>query len=331
MNAYVGKALLALFASLLVTPWLLVGPSHGQSAKSVRIGWNYHMGNSPAVVGEEKGLFRKHGLEAHVKSFASGPSVSRGLVAKELDMAYVGFLPTYHDLERGLQVTVVAKSSIGLGSIMVRKDSGINAIRDLKGKKVAGSRKNSGNDVIFRAFLLRELGGLNPDADVQIVQMAEDGKGPVVMSRAVDGGMLMEPFTTQFLLKGETKVIVNTIDAAPRHPWYVVVVRNDFLQQNRDTVVRALRAHVEAVKFLNENQAEANQLIARAFKEDGVTDEVARAARERVGFDHAISDKDMEFFERQISWSRSLGIAKTPQKAADLVDLSVLRDATGGK
>ena len=271
----------ALFGGL-VASMLLVSQGDGQTAKSVKIGWNYHMGNSPAAVAEEKGMFNKHGIEADVKSFASGPVVSRGLQTKELDIAYVGFLPTFHDLARGLEVTVVAKSSFGLGSILVRKDSGLNSVKDLKGKKVAGSRKNSGNDVILRAFLLKELGGLDPESDVQMVYMGEENKGPVVMSRQVDGAMTVEPFTTQYLLGGETKVIVNTVDVAPKHPWYVVVVRNDFLKQNRDAVVRVLRAHVDAVKFLNGSPAEANELIARVFKQDGVTVERG-AGRPRPG------------------------------------------------
>ncbi len=38
----------------------------------------------------------------------------------------------------------------------------------------------------------------------------------------------------------QTKVIVNTVEAAPHHPWYVMVVRTDFLKENRDAVVRAV-------------------------------------------------------------------------------------------
>jgi NitT/TauT family transport system substrate-binding protein len=332
MTGKLAKPVLAVLLAFAVVSTAMISQSDGQAAKKVRVGWNYHMGNSAAVVAEEKGLYKKYGLDAEVKSFASGPAVSRGLATKELDLAYVGFLPTYHDMQRGgLSVTVVAKASYGLGSILVRKDSGINAVKDLKGKKVAGSRKNSGNDVIFRAFLLRELGGLDPEADVQLVFMGEEGKGDVVMNKQVDGAMTVEPFTTQYLLNGQTKVIVNTVEAAPHHPWYVLVVRNDFLKENRDAVVRAVRAHVDAVKFLTGSQGEANELIARAFKQDGVTAEIARQARERVGFDHAISDKDLEFFEREIGWSRALGISKSAQKAAELIDLSLLKEATGGK
>src|SRR5215510_11754558 len=134
MKGKIVKPVMAALVGGLLVSGLLVTQSDGQATKKVKVGWNYHMGNSPAVVAEEKGLFKKYGLDAEVKSFASGPAVSRGLSTKELDIAYVGFLPTYHDMLRGgLSVAVIAKSSFGLGSILVRKDSGINAIKDLKG------------------------------------------------------------------------------------------------------------------------------------------------------------------------------------------------------
>src|SRR5262249_49860739 len=264
MTGNVAKSVWAAAVGCLLASLLLVSQSDGQAMKKVKVGWNYHMGNSAAVVADEKGLFKKFGLDAEGKSFASGPAVSRGLATKELDIAYVGFLPTYHDMLRGgLSVAVVAKASYGLGSILVRKDSGINGLKDLKGKKVAGSRKNSGNDVILRAFLIRELGGLDPEVDIQGVPMAEENKGEVLIGRQVESAFTVEPFTSQYLVGGQTKLIVNTVDAAPHHPWYVMVVRTDFLKENRDAVVRAVRAHVEATKYLNANQAEANELIGR--------------------------------------------------------------------
>ena len=152
-------ALIAAFAFLSAVP---------AKAEALRIAYtSIAVVYGPLWLTKEAGLFKKHGIDADVKANASGPVVSRGLQTKEFDIAYVGFLPTFHDLARGLQVTVVAKSSYGLGSILVRKDSGVGSIKDLKGKKVAGSRKNSGNDVILRGFLLKELGGLDPEAAVR--------------------------------------------------------------------------------------------------------------------------------------------------------------------
>ena len=70
-------------------------------------------------------MFNKHGIEADVKSHASGPVVSRGLRPGSSTSRTSASSP-FHDLARGLEVTVVAKSSYGLGSILVRKDSGVN-------------------------------------------------------------------------------------------------------------------------------------------------------------------------------------------------------------
>jgi NitT/TauT family transport system substrate-binding protein len=182
---------------------------------------------------------------------------------------------------------------------------------------------------------------LEPDRDVQIVPMAVDAMGPMVLNRKVDGAMTLEPFTTQALLGEETKVLVNTVDAVPHHPWYLVAVRTEFLQQHRETVVKVVRAHVEAVQFLNAHPAEANELIARAFKLEPVKGaqtgkvtppaDVARAARERIGFEFALNDNDLEFFERQLGWARELGFVKSAQKASSLVDRSLLREVAGGR
>ena len=188
---------------------------------------------------------------------------------------------------------------------------------------------------------MRELAKLDPDKDVQIVPTAPDAMGAPLLNRTVDSAMTLEPFTTQILAGEETKSLVNTLDAAPRHPWYLVVVRTDFLQQNRDLVLKALKAHIEAVKYINTNPTETNQIIAKAFKLGPVTGtktgkitppaDIIGLARERVGFDYRIADRDLEFFERQIRWSKGLGFTKGERKAADMIDLSVLKEALTGK
>lgn len=335
----IAKGLAVLIAAMLLG-WLVVGPSHGQGAARVKIGWNYHMGNAPAVVADEGGLFRKHGLDAEVKVFPSGPVLSQALATKEIDIAYVGFAPAYGWLDRDLPTVAVAQSSYGLASILVRKDSGISSLADLRGKTVAGSRKGSGNDVLLRAFLLRELAKLDPDKDVQLVALPAETQVTPLMERKVDAVMALEPFATAALATDTVKALVNTVDVASRHPWYLVVARADFLKQNRETVVRVVRAHVEAVKLLNTSPNEGADVIARAFKLTPVTGangrvtqpaEIVRQARERVGFDYEVTEKEMAFFERQIGWAKSLGFVKGAHKAGDLFDPTVLRDALSGK
>jgi len=302
-------------------------------APKVRVGWNYNMGNAPAPFAAERGLFRKQNIDADVKHFASGPALTQALAAKQVDIAYVGFTPAYQWLERDIPTVAIAQSSFGLGSIVVRKDSGINSLADLRGKTVASSRKGSGNDTLLRGFLLRELGKLEPDRDVQIVGMGEETKGAALLEKKVDAALTVEPFTTELLATDQVKVLVNSVDAAPRHPWYLVVARVDWLKEHRDLAVRFVRAHVEAVKLLN--AGEGNDVVARMFKlapgRNVSPVDIVKSARERVGFDYELTEREMEFFDRQIGWARSLGVSKGTHKVSEMFDVSVLRDAMSVK
>jgi NitT/TauT family transport system substrate-binding protein len=320
--------MLALVAALLVP---LTANAQGPK---VRIGYNINLGNSPAPVAAERGIFRKHGVDVEVKVFGSGPALTQAMATKQVDLAYVGFLPAYGWHEREVPTVAIAQSSYGLGSIVVRADSGITSLADLKGKSIAGSRKGSGNDAILRMLLLRELAKLEPDRDVQIVGMGEEGKGEALLEKKVDAAFLVEPFTTQVLATERAKLLVSTVDAAPKHPWYLIAARADWVKEHRELAVKIVRAHVEAVKLLA--GGEGTDSIVKIFNLAPVTGasgkvtspaDIVRLAKERVGFDYELSEREMEFFERQVVWARALGFSKGAHKARDLFDPTILRDA----
>jgi hypothetical protein len=102
--------------------------------------------------------------------------------------------------------------------------------------------------------------------------------------------------------------------------------------------MKVVRAHVETVKLLNEGGA--TDSLVRIFKIAPVTgvdgkvvapSEIVRMARERVGFDYQLSAKEMEFFERQVAWSRELGFSTGKYKAQELFDLSILRQVLAAR
>jgi len=312
---------------------LCAAASISAAEPKVRIGWNINLGNAPAQIAAERGIFSKHGLDADVRSFGSGPVLTQAMAAKQLDIVYVGFGPAYNWLEKDLKTVALAQSSWGLGSIVVRSDSSIKSPADLKGKTMVGSRKGSGNDAILRMLLLRQVAKLEADRDVHIVGMGEEGKGEALLEKKVDAAFLVEPFTSQVLATGRARILVNTVDAAPKHPWYLVVARADWVRENRDLAAKVVRAHVEAVNLLN--AGEGTDDLARIFKLTPVTAadgrvvsaaEIVKMAKERVGFDYQLTDKDMEFFERQVEWNKTLGFSSGAIKAQSLFDLTVLRD-----
>jgi NitT/TauT family transport system substrate-binding protein len=332
--------------------------SYAADKPEVRIGWVYAMANAPAIIAEKKGMYAAAGIDAKVTEFTAGPILFQALAGNQIDVGYVGFAPAANWYTRGLQTVTVAKVNAGQLAVVVRKDSGINTLADLKGKKIASVKKGSGADAFLRGYVLKEAAQLEPDKDVEIIGMPSGNMGAALMTKVVDAAFMWEPFTTQYLLNGETKVLLNVEDNIPGYPWYVVLVKKDFLEKNRDAVVKLLQAHEEAVDFLNSSPTAGNDIIAATFKprvaEAGKEEnpeaekidissakdasgktiadtEVVRLARERIKFDYTITDKDIAFFDRQINWSRNLGFLKGELKATDLVDPAPIKQASAAR
>jgi len=112
----------------------------GGKKNQVNIGYVYAMANAPVIIAEKKGFFKKHGVKANLLKFTSGPVLYKAIVSGDLDIAYVGFPPAYHWRAKGLPITVVARVNYGQHVILVKKDSGIKSLQDLKGKKIAGAQ-----------------------------------------------------------------------------------------------------------------------------------------------------------------------------------------------
>jgi NitT/TauT family transport system substrate-binding protein len=322
-------------ACLLLTFFLVLMGQAFAETQPLRVGWVLAMANAPVVVADKKGLFKAEGLDVKIIQFASGPLLNQALAAGEIELAYVGTPPVYHWFSRGLESKILAKVNYGQEAVIARKDSGINTIADLKGKKMAGVRKGSGADVLLRGYVLGEVGKIEGDKDVAIVQMPTANMPPSVEEKVVDAAYIWEPFTSQSLARGNTKIVLDLNTSLPQHPWYVVIAPPKALAERRADIVKALRAHKKAVDFLNSSPTAGNDIIAEEFKLRAVTDasgkehtpaDIVADARTRLGWAYEITDKDKEFVQRLMGYSLALGFIKSPMKPDDLIDTSYMQE-----
>ena len=314
-----------------ITLTLAFNQSYAEN-KKIKIGWVFAMANAPVVIAQQKGFYKEVGLDAEIISFTSGPIVHQALAAGQLDMAYIGSPPVYHWYSRGLKSKILAKVNYGQAAVVARKDSGINTIKDLKGKKLAGVKKGSGMDVLLRGYVIGEASGLDAENDLRIIPMPSGNMGPSVESGTVDAAFMWEPFTSQTLLRGNTKVIFDMNKAVPKYPWFVVMSPPEFLKNNPDTVYKALKAHRLAVNYLNSSPDAGNEAIATAFKLENVIDDkgvthspidVVKLARERIGWEWELKQDDLAFMQRLMDWSKDLRFIKRKLKPDELVDTTL--------
>lgn len=83
------------------------------------------------------------------------------------------------------------KSLTYKGIIFVRADSGINSVKDLRGKSFAFADRTSTSGYLYPAGLMKEA-GLNPDKDIKAVNIAGNAGVMAVMNGQAAGGATYE-------------------------------------------------------------------------------------------------------------------------------------------
>jgi len=321
---------LLLPVALAATAWF----GTAQAAEPLRIGYVFAMANAPVLIAEKQGYYQDEGLDVDIKALGDGPVIQQALAAHELDVAYVGTPPVYQWYARGLKSVILAKVNYGQAAVLAGSDTSLQQLGDLKGHKLAGVKKGSGMDVLLRGYVLKEHAGLDPEKDLDIIDLPPGNMNAALDRGIVDAAFSWEPFVSQALLRGSARLLLDVNQALPEYPWYVVIGLPETLRQRPDDVVKLLRAHRRAIDFLNQHPEQANQIIADAFKLDAVQRpdgsqasgaQIVAEARKRLGWSAELKAQDLAFIQRLMDYSKALKFMDSEVPLNDLVDTSFLQ------
>ncbi|MFJ3259919.1 ABC transporter substrate-binding protein [Pseudomonas sp. NPDC086581] len=319
--------------ALAATSWIACV----HAAEPLRIGYVFAMANAPVLIADKLGYYRDEGLDVDIKALGDGPVIQQALAAHELDVAYVGAPPVYQWYARGLKSVILAKVNYGQAAVLAGIHSPIQDLAGLKGHKLAGVKKGSGMDVLLRGYVLGERAGLNPETDLDIVDMPPGNMNAALDRGIVDAAFSWEPFVSQALLRGSARLLLDVNQALPQYPWYVVIGLPETLRERPDDVVKLLRAHRRAITYLNEHPQESDAIIADAFRLESVQRPdgsqadgraIVAEARKRLGWSADLNAADLAFIERLMGYSNALKFMTTTVPLKDLVDTSFLQKAS---
>lgn len=251
--------------TILTAAALLTSTAQGQGATTVRLGFFPNLTHAPALVGLEKGYFQKALGSAKLdpREFVSGTSLMEAFAAGQIDIAYVGPGPAINGAARGMPLQIVAGASEAGAVLIARKDSGIKSYKDLSGKRVAVPSLGNTQDISLR-HLLKEQ-GLKAQADGGNVTVTAVPPADVLAAFAagrVDATLVPEPWGAVLEAQGH-RMIGNekTVWRGGQYPTTVVIVNTKFAQANPALVTAFLKAHADAVAYLNKNPAAARTVI----------------------------------------------------------------------
>jgi len=235
----------------------------------------------------ESGSWEKYGLEVEynrkISSSDSHVAVLRG------DVEFVGgnHVSTYGHRARGDEWVYLGQTvNTVTRQLVVRADSGINGVTDLR-EKLVGSR---GSHPKLNDWLHLKQRGLDVDRDdVKIIDQlptsgdsldptnprAEDDTEPLwhwVRDRKVDAAFLTPPASI-FARRAGLKVI--DVEALPMIYFTSISSSLKFVEKNTDIVDRFLKGTIEGIHFFKTQPEKATKIIQALYKLEGKLDEEA--------------------------------------------------------
>lgn len=215
----------------------------------------------------DRGYFEEENLEVELVQFTSGATELAAMSSGDIDIGYLGV--GAHVFAPQGQCAVLALDSTDFsGEIMVKADSGIQSMADLKGKNVAISAGTTSELVLSMALKLNDM----EKTDVNMINMDASGKVTAFMSGQIDAISIEVPYTDQIRKDlGEENVVTISgskdflPDAVFTNSW---VTTNKFLEKNEDVVVRFLKAWLKGTEDRYNNMEDTVQKVADYINTD---------------------------------------------------------------
>lgn len=236
----------------LLLPLAFAGqPAFAEDTLKIAIGQINNWENQAPTLGQEAGIFKKHGLVIEATGTQGAGETIQPVIAGSADLgAGVGAAAVMRAFSKGAPVRILAPMFTGTGDLYwyVKSDSKIQSIKDWTPETtVAYSTSGSSSNNIVVAFM-SELGAKG--------KPTATGGPPAtltaVMSGQVDVGWAAPPFGLQEMKEGKIRIVARGSDVPSLRGQTVrlLIVNANSLKTKHDAVMRFMDAYREAVDWM---------------------------------------------------------------------------------
>ncbi|OGA31076.1 MAG: hypothetical protein A3G80_08400 [Betaproteobacteria bacterium RIFCSPLOWO2_12_FULL_62_13b] len=261
----------------------------------------------PVKIMQSKGIAAKHGIEMDLSVVASPQASYTAMQTGEVPIGFTGWIVIASLREKGFKLTNVYSMISYTNEIIVKNDSPLKSIADLKGKRVGlFGGPNSATTWLYR-LVVQKFYGFDALKDSKI----HFGAPPLLMGMMdrgdLDALLLLDPFITRLLETGKYRSIAALgklwREKTGQSPMLVsVTVDETWAKANPDVVKRFVAAFKEALIYLRDTP-EAWTELAKGM---GIkTDRGVKNMYERT-VDNFIIRWDKKLIEEQYAYAAEL-------------------------
>ena len=300
---------LKLFAGAAAVAALPALPARAATGE-FRIGWQK---GGVFALAKTNGALEKRlaplGLTVTWNEFTSGPPLLEARGANAIDFGSTGDIPPLFAQAAGGDLVYVAatKGALDGSAILVKKDSPIQTLADLKGKMVAFKRGSSSHNFAVKA--LRSVGlTLN---DIDALDLGPPDAAPAFANNQVDAWVIWDPYFAIAQQQPDTRVLVTTegiLDA-----WGYYLANGTFAKTSPKVLVEVID---ELGKVGAAAQANIDATVADISKSTGIPPDIQKIALTRKGADLgsiALLDKSNLAYQQALA-DEFFGLGIIPKK-----------------
>ncbi|MBY4837111.1 aliphatic sulfonate ABC transporter substrate-binding protein [Pantoea sp. DY-5] len=282
-----------------------------------------HAATDPLIVGDQKGNARAvmsaagelNNVPYEIKwyEFPNAAPLLESLNSQHLDAGLVGDGPLSFAVAAGAQIRAIQASQYLGNAILVKKNSALHSIADLKGKKVATVKGSAGQNMVLNA--LHEAG--LPDDSVSFVFTTPSEATLALDNGAVDAVATWEPYVSFAVAQSGDRIAIDGKNSPVSN--YLVATDSAIAskrEQLTDFRERLIRARAWGVAH---PQAYASEIAKLLRLPDAVALSKVQRENNAPVEDYALVEKRQQL---AIDTFTRSGLIKPGLKADKLVDAS---------
>jgi NitT/TauT family transport system substrate-binding protein len=314
----------------------IFGPARAAEPLKIRVGWLLVPAEITPILFPASGIAKHAGTSYVVESmrYQGSSLLTSALASGELDIAPFGYSSFALAVENaGMNdLRIVAdEDRDGVAGhfttqFMVRKDSAIKTVEDLKGKILATNAVGSIGDMALR-FMLRKH-RIDDSKDVSIAEIAFPNMNAVLAEGKADLIISVLPFYLDPALQNTSRTLFTGLDAIGPAEISMLTASETFLRKNRAAVVDFLEDYLRALRWYNDPANHAAVVTAVA--------EFTKLPPERFAswvftnqdyYRDPQAKIDVAALQKNIDVQQELGFLKNRLEIKNYVDMSLIEEA----
>ena len=310
-------------------------PVHAAEPYHLRIGWVVAPADLMPL------MFLKPGLAAHagksyipeLTHFTGTPTEMTALATGQLDVAALAYSTFALSIENAgmSDLRVIADTfqdgvpGYHTNDFVVRKDSPIRNVGDLKGKILSTNENGSAIDIAMLAMLAKHKLSTR---SLTILEVRFPDMKAMLKEKKVDLIPAVSPFGYDPELRAFARPLFTQAEAIGRTQMIFTVARAGFLAQHRAAMVDFFEDYLHALRYLQDpaHHAEAVALLAEVSKQSPAVYDKWAFTKDDY-FRDPSGLPDLNALQANVDLQQQLGFIRKPIDVKKYADLSLVKEA----